>query len=92
MLKFKLTKVAYAMAALVGLDEARRRSTLPKAVFDALLLLSAQRYEMAAVKFEGQGAVAGARREHRRVRSHGCLLYTSPSPRDGLLSRMPSSA
>ena len=24
--------------------------------------------------------------------SQGCLLYTSPSPRDGLLSRMPSSA
>ena len=23
---------------------------------------------------------------------HSCLLYTSPSPRDGLLSRMPSSA
>ena len=27
----------------------------------------------------------------RRVRKR-CLLYTSPSPRDGLLSRMPSSA
>ena len=27
-------------------------------------------------------------RESHRV----CLLYTSPSPRDGLLSRMPSSA
>ena len=29
-----------------------------------------------------------------RVRERGmpCLLYTSPSPRDGLLSRMPSSA
>ena len=26
-----------------------------------------------------------------KKRSH-CLLYTSPSPRDGLLSRMPSSA
>ena len=26
------------------------------------------------------------------VNSHRCLLYTSPSPRDGLLSRMPSSA
>ena len=28
------------------------------------------------------------------VRTHlgDCLLYTSPSPRDGLLSRMPSSA
>ena len=31
-----------------------------------------------------------------KVTAHGntitCLLYTSPSPRDGLLSRMPSSA
>ena len=27
-----------------------------------------------------------------RYSSHTCLLYTSPSPRDGLLSRMPSSA
>ena len=26
------------------------------------------------------------------VQREGCLLYTSPSPRDGLLSRMPSSA
>ena len=26
------------------------------------------------------------------VLTEGCLLYTSPSPRDGLLSRMPSSA
>ena len=25
-------------------------------------------------------------------RYYSCLLYTSPSPRDGLLSRMPSSA
>ena len=25
-------------------------------------------------------------------RENSCLLYTSPSPRDGLLSRMPSSA
>ena len=26
------------------------------------------------------------------ITSNSCLLYTSPSPRDGLLSRMPSSA
>ena len=26
------------------------------------------------------------------VQFYPCLLYTSPSPRDGLLSRMPSSA
>ena len=27
-----------------------------------------------------------------QVQAVDCLLYTSPSPRDGLLSRMPSSA
>ena len=27
-----------------------------------------------------------------RIPIFNCLLYTSPSPRDGLLSRMPSSA
>ena len=26
------------------------------------------------------------------LHTNSCLLYTSPSPRDGLLSRMPSSA
>ena len=30
--------------------------------------------------------------EPKRFINHICLLYTSPSPRDGLLSRMPSSA
>ena len=28
----------------------------------------------------------------KRTRPEGCLLYTSPSPRDRSLSRMPSSA
>ena len=28
----------------------------------------------------------------RQALAENCLLYTSPSPRDGLLSRMPSSA
>ena len=28
----------------------------------------------------------------RSANNNDCLLYTSPSPRDGLLSRMPSSA
>ena len=31
-------------------------------------------------------------REVPILHSKYCLLYTSPSPRDGLLSRMPSSA
>ena len=32
------------------------------------------------------------RNEGLMVKGRNCLLYTSPSPRDGLLSRMPSSA
>ena len=37
-----------------------------------------------------QSAMAPVQRA--AARCTGCLLYTSPSPRDGLLSRMPSSA
>ena len=36
-----------------------------------------------------EGHAAG---DNLTVADSGCLLYTSPSPRDGLLSRMPSSA
>ena len=32
------------------------------------------------------------RRKRDGWKINSCLLYTSPSPRDGLLSRMPSSA
>ena len=35
---------------------------------------------------------ASANGRNATVLQSGCLLYTSPSPRDGLLSRMPSSA
>ena len=38
------------------------------------------------------GGTEGAQRGSLTVLVGGCLLYTSPSPRDGLLSRMPSSA
>ena len=36
----------------------------------------------------GKNSIIGA----GAVVTKDCLLYTSPSPRDGLLSRMPSSA
>ena len=36
-------------------------------------------------EYQCNGAMAGAKVYH-------CLLYTSPSPRDGATSRMPSSA
>ena len=41
------------------------------------------RVRVAATSFNGVDA---------NIRAGRCLLYTSPSPRDGLLSRMPSSA
>ena len=37
-------------------------------------------------------AVALAIASQKRLTSQACLLYTSPSPRDATLSRMPSSA
>ena len=35
---------------------------------------------------------ARAKQLDRDIKGKGCLLYTSPSPRDATLSRMPSSA
>ena len=43
-----------------------------------------RRFGFAALVVSGDG--------QGRVGFGSCLLYTSPSPRDGLLSRMPSSA
>ena len=47
-------------------------------------------------KGKGRGKKAGGGMTAKGVakyrRDNPCLLYTSPSPRDGLLSRMPSSA
>ena len=40
----------------------------------------------------GSGVVAPNVSEDHLALIRSCLLYTSPSPRDGLLSRMPSSA
>ena len=53
----------------------------------ALGLLHVLAARLAAL--EADRTDAAVAREARRC---ACLLYTSPSPRDGLLSRMPSSA
>ena len=39
-----------------------------------------------------EGGVGDSVKDSDLVEGGDCLLYTSPSPRDGLLSRMPSSA
>ena len=40
----------------------------------------------------GGALIEGVDLSREQSQSTICLLYTSPSPRDGLLSRMPSSA
>ena len=48
-------------------------------------------FGMEKSKIAGDGVVTGFGTVNGRT-VFACLLYTSPSPRDGLLSRMPSSA
>ena len=51
------------------------------------------RRRLAFVPFALRDQAAYTRKVAERLTPEGfCLLYTSPSPRDGLLSRMPSSA
>ena len=45
------------------------------------------------LKIDDTQSLLDARPDRSDAQTHPtCLLYTSPSPRDGLLSRMPSSA
>ena len=63
---------------------------LPRPVAWANVKVEAREYVLvwihSADGITGLGYTVGSRFDG------GCLLYTSPSPRDGLLSRMPSSA
>ena len=51
-------------------------------------MLSTNKYET----LNDDGTLGYEKLSHLIALRYGCLLYTSPSPRDGLLSRMPSSA
>ena len=51
--------------------------------------MSSDDYALPFLRILGQLSPQCNKRDAKYV---DCLLYTSPSPRDGLLSRMPSSA
>ena len=77
-------KIFALMGALTGLSAVIASARLNSATnalgtFDEL-------YVIAAAVIGGTSLAGGL------GTIYGCLLYTSPSPRDGLLSRMPSSA
>ena len=58
-----------------------------------LLVQQQQQAQMAApLLYAADLSAANQAQRHILDDPRACLLYTSPSPRDGLLSRMPSSA
>ena len=67
-------------------DEFERVGVLEINAVQALLLFNIGDNEVTAGELKSRGYYQGSNV------SYNCLLYTSPSPRDGLLSRMPSSA
>ena len=84
---------------LVYVDE-NRLASLPRAERDTLLaktcdyrqaLITEQHYQWGQWLPSARLATT-LRHRDGGLRLRDCLLYTSPSPRDGLLSRMPSSA
>ena len=71
----------------VTLESIVSKEPAKAAACEAIAGLAAAAVSIAAViRQPDAGAALGA------IRGSACLLYTSPSPRDGLLSRMPSSA
>ena len=64
------------------------------ALICTLMLLSMALFLVPNTEAES-GLTGGIQAVHLNMKEASdlsCLLYTSPSPRDGLLSRMPSSA
>ena len=55
-------------------------------------VFSARHYDSDIQLYEKFTAKTGIKVNIVSGKDKACLLYTSPSPRDGLLSRMPSSA
>ena len=93
MARFDLTgKVALIAGASRGIGEAIAHGF---AEHGATVICSSRKQadcEKVAEAIRAKGGKAVSAELHLGELSHHCLLYTSPSPRDGLLSRMPSSA
>ena len=71
------------------------RTSLRKRVGDTPLVRAPKLAKAAGLEdlwLKMEGANPTGTQKDRIARLEACLLYTSPSPRDGLLSRMPSSA
>ena len=79
-----------ALSGFFSLAHAQSSNTLPDYVIDEYG--EPPEVPVGPLSRELQLAAALAFIDGTKLTTWGCLLYTSPSPRDGLLSRMPSSA
>ena len=69
------------------------RKLLEDPSIDAVVIATCNHWHcLAAIWAMEAGKHVYVERPLSHTQWEGCLLYTSPSPRDGLLSRMPSSA
>ena len=59
---------------------------------DTDMVVLKKEFEGMKVNDQAPSFVTWIEQNNDRMQISACLLYTSPSPRDGLLSRMPSSA
>ena len=83
----RLARLREFVFPIYGAAELDRFWTLAGIYFCVILVLVTTREAKDALVVAECGAEAIA-----FLKVYACLLYTSPSPRDGLLSRMPSSA
>ena len=104
MISLALERSAMAEAAVVALW-AQRARTVARRVFTAWLAAAVRsradkaeeeikrlKFQMAEAEAAAEVAAEAAAAAAAAKKSKGCLLYTSPSPRDVEESRMPSSA
>ena len=68
------------------------KTTIPNHVITDISLSDFGRKEIKIAETEMPGLMALRDKHHSDKPLKGCLLYTSPSPRDHTRSRMPSSA
>ena len=60
--------------------------------YDNYEMMLNERFDGSTIDENKKGLARELARMNLTLNTYTCLLYTSPSPRDGLLSRMPSSA
>ena len=80
-------------ASFAALSDATRRGVLEQlGRADASITQLAEKFDMTLTGMKKHVGVLEHAGFVTTEKVGRCLLYTSPSPRDGLLSRMPSSA